>query len=93
MSLLDLAHTSQYGPNNPGAVGTGTVLGINTNPLANAALGNPNAAGVQHDRLEDAAHSSLHGPYNTVGTPGVGFIPDPFGNNPPEVNFSQLPPQ
>jgi hypothetical protein len=93
MSLLDLAHTSQYGPNNPGSLGTGTILGINTNPLANAALGNPNAAGVQYNRLEDAAHSSTYGPFNTLGTPGVGFIPDVFGNNPAEVNFSQLPPQ
>jgi hypothetical protein len=39
--LVDLAHSSVYGPNNPGQLGTGTILGTNISPLANAQLGNP----------------------------------------------------
>ena len=93
MSLLEMSHTSQYGPNNPGNTTTGTVLGININPLANAQFGNPFKSGVNYNRLEDAGHASFYGPYNTLGNPGTGFIPDPFGNNPPEVNFNLLPPQ
>jgi hypothetical protein len=86
MALEDLAGTSQYGPNNPGQRGTGTVLGPNTSPLTNAPLGNPvTQGGVQHSELKSASHSSIYGPTNTEGQRGTGFIPDLFGNIPSEL--------
>lgn len=87
MALLDLAHTSQYGPNNPGATGTGFTTGPNANPLVNMQLGNPIKQGAAYDSLEAAANKSLHGPNNPIGTPGAGFIPDPFANKPSELPF------
>lgn len=87
MSLLDLAHTSQYGPINPGGVGTGFTTGPNASPLVNMQLGNPVVNGTAFNNLYAASHNSLYGPYNTIGAPGPGFIPDPFANNPSELPF------
>jgi len=91
MSLIDLAHTSLYGPNNPGSLGTGTVLGPNTNPLENAQLGNPEAGGVVFNKLEDAAHSSRYGSFNGNGQRGTGIIVDTLGNIPAEPPFDTYP--
>jgi hypothetical protein len=84
-SLLELAHTSQLGPNNPGQLGTGFTTGPNAEPLVNMQLGNPIASSVVFNSLEQASHNSIYGPYNTPGQPGAGFIPDPFANIPPEL--------
>ena len=86
MSLIDLAHTSLYGPNNPGSLGTGTVLGPNTNPLENAQLGNPEAGGVVFNKLEDAAHSSRYGSFNWAFSNGL-----VLGNIPAEPPFDTYP--
>jgi hypothetical protein len=86
MPLLDLAHTSQYGPNNPGAVGTGFTTGPNASPLTNMQLGNPIKSGVAYNSLEAAANKSLHGPNNPIGSPSAGFVPDVFGNIPSELS-------
>ena len=85
MALADLQ--SQYGPTNPGKKGTGTILGTNISPSENAQFGNPIANATTFDKLEDAAHSSLHGAFNTIGTKGTGTIPDQLGNIPPEIEF------
>jgi hypothetical protein len=91
MALIDIANTSQLGPNNgPGSKGTGTMIGANTEPMANAQLGNPNANSIVHDSLEDAAHSSRLGSFNGKGTPGTGVIVDTLGNIPAEVNYNAL---
>lgn len=87
MALYDLAHTSQYGPVNPGSIGTGFTTGPNANPLANMPLGNPIKNGSAFNNLHDAAHSSLYGPYNVLGQRSPGFIPDPFANSPSELPF------
>lgn len=87
MALLDLAHTSQYGPTNPGNVGTGFTTGPNANPLANMPLGNPVKNGTAFNNLYDASHNSLYGPFNVPGTPGAGFIPTTTANNPSELPF------
>ena len=58
-SLLELAHTSQYGPINPGQMGTGYTTGPNAEPLVNMQLGNPVASSVSFDSLEQASHNSL----------------------------------
>jgi hypothetical protein len=50
-------------------------------------LGNPIKTGTAYDSLEAAANKSLHGPNNPIGTPGAGFIPDPFANKPSELPF------
>jgi hypothetical protein len=81
MALIDLTHSSILGPNNPGSKGTGNIVGPNTTPLANFALGNPDGKAS----LFAAAGSSLYGPTSAIGTPGPGFIPDPYGNIPPEI--------
>ena len=91
MALVDLAHTSLYGPNNPGALGTGTVLGPNNTPISNAQFGNPEANGSVFNKLEDAAHSSRYGSFNTAGTPGTGIIVDTLGNIPAEAPFNTYP--
>jgi hypothetical protein len=87
MPLIDLAHTSQYGPNNPGSVGTGFTTGPNASPMTNMQLGNPIKSGVAYDSLEAAANKSLLGPNNPIGSPSAGFIPDPFANKPSELPF------
>jgi hypothetical protein len=87
MPLLDLAHTSQYGPINPGSVGTGFTTGPNASPMTNMQLGNPIKSGVAYDSLEAAANKSLLGPNNPIGTQSAGFVPDPFANNPSELPF------
>ena len=47
MALVDLANTSQLGPNNPiGAKGTGYTSGPNAEPLENMQLGNPKTGNV-----------------------------------------------
>lgn len=84
MALTDIAATSAFGPNNPGKKGTGTTLGPNNIPTANAALGNPTANAITFDSLTDAAHSSLYGPFNKLGKKGTGITPDLFGNIPSE---------
>lgn len=91
MSLLDLAHTSQYGPTNPNDVGTGTLLGPNTSPIENAQFGNPKVRGAIFNKLEDASHASAFGSFNSAGQAGTGIFVDPFGNIPSEVNFNSLP--
>lgn len=85
MALADLQ--SAYGPTNPGKKGTGTILGANISPIENAQLGNPVADATTFNSLQDASHSSLHGPFNTLGSKGTGTIPDTFGNIPPEIEF------
>lgn len=84
MALADIASTSAFGPNNPGKKGTGTVLGPNNSPLPNAQLGNPTANAATFNSLQDAAHSSLYGPFNKPGKKGTGITPDLFGNIPSE---------
>jgi hypothetical protein len=84
MALIDLSHTSAYGPNNRGKKGTGTVLGPNNSPLPNAQFGNPTANAATYNSLFDASHASLYGPFNKVGSKGTGISPDLFGNIPAE---------
>lgn len=91
MALVDLAHTSLYGPNNPGSLGTGTVLGPNNTPISNAQFGNPEANGSIFNKLEDAAHSSRYGSFNSPGSPGTGIIVDTLGNIPGEPPFNTYP--
>lgn len=86
MALIDLANTSQIGPNNPiGAKGTGYTSGPNAEPLENMQLGNPVTGRGTFDSLTDAAGASLLGPTNPVGTRGNGSVIDPFGNIPSEL--------
>ena len=87
MALLDLAHTSQYGPINPGSNGTGFTTGPNANPLANMQYGNPVKNGAAFNTLYDASHNSLYGPYNGFNAPGAGFIPTTTANKPSELPF------
>ena len=91
MALKDIASTSDYGPDNPGQIGTGTILGHNISPMQNAQFGNPNTGIAQFNKLEDAAHGSAYGPFNTAGNPGTGVIPDQLGNVPPEIDFNSIP--
>ena len=76
---------SAYGPTNPGKKGTGTNLGPNNSPMANAQLGNPVADARTFNNLEEASHSSLYGPFNKAGKRGTGITPDLFGNIPSEL--------
>jgi hypothetical protein len=85
--LVDLAHTSQFGPNNPGQLGTGTILGTNISPMANAQLGNPKNGKKFFNSLFDSAHASMYGPFNVRGQKGTGIAPDVFGNIPREINI------
>ena len=85
--LIDLAHSSQYGPSNPGQLGTGTILGRNISPMANAQLGNPKNGKKFFNSLFDSSHASLYGPFNVPGKRGTGIIPDVFGNIPREINI------
>ena len=85
MALSDLASTSAFGPNNAGKKGTGVIQGANISPLENAQLGNPNSEKGKFNSLQDAAHQSLFGPFNTLGNRGTGTIPDQLGNIPPEI--------
>ena len=86
MALIDLANTSQIGPNNPiGAKGTGYTTGPNAEPLVNMQLGNPVTGVGTFDSLTDAAGASLLGPTNPVGAKGNGSVIDPYGNIPSEL--------
>ena len=85
--LVDLAHSSVYGPNNPGQLCTGTILGTNISPLANAQLGNPKNGKKFFNSLFDSSHASLYGPFNSIGKRGTGFIPDQLGNIPSEITI------
>jgi len=86
MALIDLANTSQLGPNNPiGAKGTGYTSVPNAEPLENMQLGNPKTGTGFFDSLTDAAGASLLGPTNPVGQKGNGTVIDPFGNIPSEL--------
>ena len=85
--LIDLAHTSKYGPSNPGQLGTGTILGTNISPLANAQLGNPKNGKKFFNSLFDSSHASLFGPFNVPGQRGTGISTDVYGNIPREINI------
>ena len=96
MALEDLQ--SEYGPTNKRTQkGTGTILGSNIAPMENAQLGNPTIGSktvTVFDSLEDAAHSSKYGAFNTPNTKGTGLRPDTLGNNPqfPEIDFTNYRP-
>ncbi len=86
MALEEL--NSAYGPvNQIGQKGTGKLQGANTSPMANAQLGNPESGTGKFNSLEESAHASLYGSFNTAGTKGTGTIPDQLGNIPPEIEF------
>ena len=86
MALEDLAST--YGPiNQKGQRGTGVLQGVNTSPMENAQLGNPESGAGKFNSLEESSHASLYGPFNTAGNRGTGTIPDQFGNIPPELEY------
>jgi len=86
MALEEL--NSAYGPiNQKGQRGTGILQGVNTTPMANAQLGNPESGTGKFNSLEEASHNSIYGPFNTQGTKGTGTIPDQLGNIPPEIEF------
>jgi hypothetical protein len=93
MALSDLQ--SAYGPSNGSTnKGTGTILGHNTTPMADAQLGNPVTGAkttILHDNLTDASHHSKYGPFNSQGTSGTGLSPDVFGNIPKEIDFKNYP--
>ena len=97
MALINLK--SEYGPTNGiQKKGTGTILGYNVSPIANAQLGNPTIGGKKNlttfNDLSSASHNSKFGPFNTSNKRGTGLLVDLLGNNPntPEIDFSNYKP-
>ena len=90
---------SEYGPTNSlQQKGTGTILGFNIDPVANAQLGNPTIGGKKNlttfNDLSSASHNSKFGPFNSSNKRGTGLTVDLFGNDPkhPEIDVSNYKP-
>ena len=97
MALVDMK--SEYGPTNTiNQKGTGTILGHNTVPMANAQLGNPTIGGKKNlttfNDLQSASHNSKFGPFNSPNKKGTGLKVDLLGNDPenPEIDFTNYRP-